>query len=83
MEKPAVWGSWFLAKVVEEGEGNVNEAWVLWPDWLPSQGLGGDAAVGVPMPANLSQINIVNIFQEETKSTLHQGPSVRLKDSSR
>lgn len=45
--------------------------------WL----LGDDAAVGVPMPANFSQINTANIFQ--TESTLHQGPSVGLKDSSR
>jgi len=47
--------------------------------WL----LGADAAFGVPMPANISQIKTVNIFQEETESTPCQGPSVGLKEYSR
>lgn len=33
--------------------------------------------------SNAFQIKTVNLFQEETESTLNQGPSVGLEDSSR
>lgn len=62
------WGIAIVALLAVTGDG-----------WL----LGGDAAVGVPMPANLSHINTVNTFQEETESTLHQEQSVGPEDSSR
>lgn len=53
--------------------------------WVLSQGLGDSLGVILLLgyPCHLSQINTVNIFQEETRSTLHQGPSGGLKDSSR